>query len=76
MTVRPSPDFNWIAVSWGGPDEVVAGECSYCDAPLSDEEMPLIMWNEIGWCARFCEACQRRYFGMETLPDDAAEENS
>jgi hypothetical protein len=63
--ISPTRDFDWLAVSWGGPDEVVTGECSYCDAPLGEEEMPLILWNDAGWAARFCTVCQQRYWGLK-----------
>lgn len=64
VRLLPREGFNWMAVSWGAPDEVAARECSYCDAPIGDAEVPLIMWNSIGWCARFCEGCQRRWWGF------------
>lgn len=53
----------------GGPDEPPAEDCSYCDAPLGNEddpdyEIPLILWRAGGWCARFCIDCQRRWWGM------------
>ncbi len=63
--LRPAPGFDWTAVSWGGPDERVSDACSYCDAPIPDEDMPLILWNADGWCARFCEACQERWWGVQ-----------
>lgn len=70
MVIHPSKDFDWTQVSWGGPDEPVSETCSYCDAPLGDEyepdyEVPLIIWNKGGWCARFCIECQRTYWGVE-----------
>ena len=66
ITLRPSADFDWSAVSWGGPDEPAAEACSYCDAEIPEEDVPLILWNDAGWCARFCDACQRRWWGMQT----------
>ncbi len=71
--LTPRPGFNWQAVSWGGPDEPAAEDCSYCDAPIPDDSVPLILWNNASWCARFCEACQERWWGMtrlESLDDD------
>jgi hypothetical protein len=62
----PRPGFNWMAVSWGGPDEPIAEACSYCDALLDDEDVPLILWNNQGWSARFCDDCQRRWWGMSS----------
>jgi len=69
-TLRPLPGFNWMQVSWGAPDEVRTVRCSYCDSPLGDPEdedrdIPLILWNEADWCAEFCTACQRRWWGFE-----------
>jgi hypothetical protein len=60
----PAPGFNWLAVSWGGPDQPPTEHCSYCDAPLLDDEVPLILWQG-GWCARFCCQCCKTWWGME-----------
>jgi hypothetical protein len=54
-----------MAVSWGGPDEPASTTCSYCDAPIPDDDCPLILFNDLGWCARFCRACQVRWFGFQ-----------
>ena len=67
--LQPKPGFDWTAVSWGGPDQVRTDQCSYCEAPLGDPsdddyEVPLILWNPAGWCAEFCIACQRRWWGV------------
>jgi len=65
-TLRPLPGFDWMLVSWGGPR---AEACSYCEAPLADGGVPLILWNEDGWCARFCDDCQRKWWGLESCDD-------
>ena len=62
MSLKPSPDLNWMAVSWGGPDEPVAQACSMCDAPLKEDEPPLMVWNSEGWAASFCPDCQRKWW--------------
>lgn len=54
-----------MLVSWGAPDETRTEICSYCAEPLCDHEVPLIFWNRDGWCAEFCENCQRKWWGME-----------
>ncbi|HTI78930.1 MAG TPA: hypothetical protein VL614_00615 [Acetobacteraceae bacterium] len=64
-SLRPRQGFNWTAVSWGGPDEPMATTCSYCDAELDDDFVPLIIWNKDSWAAQFCEACCRTWWGME-----------
>lgn len=60
-----------MAVSWGGPDELVATECSYCDAPIPEDDMPLRIWNEDSWAAVFCRKCQKDWWGMTTFDDDS-----
>ncbi len=64
--LRPAEGFDWLAVSWGGPDQRVSVDCSYCDARIGDEEIPLILSNDLGWAARFCEACQRKWWGLRS----------
>jgi hypothetical protein len=63
--LRPAPGFLWMAVSWGGPDEVVSDRCSYCSELISDDDVPLMLWTKAGWMAQFCDACQRRWWGLE-----------
>ena len=63
-TLQPRPGFNWTQVSWGGPDEPGTETCSYCDAPLGEDDVPLMLWNEQSWCAKFCTECQRRWWGL------------
>jgi hypothetical protein len=70
VQLRPKPGFDPSLINWGGPDEPPSDECSYCDAPLPDPEspdydIPLTMWNQDGWCARFCAACMTRWWGFE-----------
>ncbi len=67
MQLRPKPGFNPLAVSWGAPDETVATECSLCDAPFGDGEVPLMFMREDGWVAQFCETCAFDWFGIERL---------
>ncbi len=71
MSLHTSPDFNWLRVSWGGPDQPQAEHCSYCDSPIGEDDVPLILWNKDGWAARFCDACQTRYWGLRHIPDEA-----
>jgi hypothetical protein len=58
--------FDPTLLSWGGPDEPAAEECSICDAPLGNDEepdyqIPLIIWREDGWCVRLCDTCTQRW---------------
>lgn len=62
-TLRPRPGFDPTRINWGAPDQTRTDRCSYCDAPFDDDAVPLILWNERGWCAEFCDACVREIFG-------------
>ena len=62
--LTPRAGFNWMAVSWGGPSEPLTRSCSYCDAELGEDDVPMIMWTSEGFCARFCVACQSRWWGL------------
>lgn len=67
--LQPTAAFDWDLVTWGAPDALIATECSYCAEPLHDEKVPLILISKDGWTARFCEACQRTYWGFQCLDD-------
>ena len=65
--MRPNARFNWMQVSWGAPDQIRTETCSYCDAPIDDESVPLIIWRADGWVGEFCEECQRQWWGMQSF---------
>lgn len=67
LSLQPAPGFDWLAVSWGAPDQQRTETCSLCDAPLGDDEVPLTISNAQGWLAEFCEGCQFRWWGVERL---------
>ena len=67
------PGFHWEQVRWRGPEETVAEQCSYCDAELSDDSIPLMLFKQDGSAARFCDECQERWFGIRSFPEEAAE---
>jgi hypothetical protein len=68
--LTPRPGFNPLLIRWGGPDEFVDENCSYCDQPIGEEEVPLRMWNEQHWTAQFCEHCMEVWFGMHSALED------
>ena len=51
------PGFDPLLLSWGGPNEPATLVCSICDAPLPEDDVPLILWREDGWWCRLCDAC-------------------
>jgi hypothetical protein len=68
--LRPRPGFNPMLVNWGGPDEPRTDRCSYCGDrfPLDEDGfVPLILWNEAGWTAEFCDHCQAAWFGVRSV---------
>ena len=56
MKLEPKPGFNPAQLNWGGPDEVVSDACSYCDAAIPEDAVPLRMWREDGWAVVFAIA--------------------
>ena len=71
--IAPRPGFDWLKVDWGAPDQARADRCSYCGDPFPADDdsgfVPLILGNEAGWVAEFCDHCQAAWFGIETFPD-------
>ena len=69
--LRPRPGFDPLKINWGGPDELVSDECSYCGDEIPEDACPLRMWNAEGWAAVFCDHCAAAWFGVQTFgPDD------
>ena len=64
MELQPLPGFDWSAVNWGRPDSPRSVLCSYCSAVLSEEDVPLIVWDKRHFTAQFCDACQAKWWGM------------
>lgn len=62
--LKPREAFDWGRVTWGRPDSPPSVLCSYCSASIGEEEIPLIMWNAEGYCARFCEKCMGTEWGF------------
>ena len=76
--LKANAGFDPERITWGRPDSVPSVLCSYCSAALDeDNEVPLIMWNQGGYAARFCERCMVTWFGFirrRFIPRDDAEE--
>jgi hypothetical protein len=70
MSLKPSAGFDWSHVTWGRPDSPRSVLCSYCSASLGDESVPLVMWKDDGHAAQFCDACQRKWFGLESFDNE------
>ena len=69
-TIKPRPRFDWKRVNWGAPDEPQSDDCSYCGAPIPEEDVPLRLWNDDGWAAVFCEPCMRQWWGFQSFDDE------
>ena len=63
--IKPRPGFDASRINWGRPDSPPSALCSYCSAVIPDDDVPLIMWNQASYAARFCEACMVTWFGFE-----------
>jgi hypothetical protein len=61
----PRRGFDWNHVSWGRPDSPRSALCSYCSAGIPEDSVPLILWTEDGHAAQFCDACQRKWWGLQ-----------
>jgi hypothetical protein len=46
---------------WSRPDSGIAPFCSVCMAHIGDDDVPVMIWNEKGGCAQFCEPCAQTY---------------
>jgi hypothetical protein len=60
--LEPTEGFDWSKLTWGRPDSVPSRLCSYCSASISDDEVPLIAFNDEGWTVRFCDKCIERWW--------------
>jgi hypothetical protein len=78
-TLSPLPGFDWSRVTWLAPDQpLIAPDaetevCSYCGGTISDDVVPLRMWNAAGWGAVFCDHCMTAWWGFILLDDDEPE---
>lgn len=50
-------------ISWGRPDSPRRALCAICHGALP--EVPLMMWDESGRCAQFCDDCVERCIEVE-----------
>lgn len=63
MMLTAKRGFNWMQVSWGGPDEPRSERCSYCEAVIAEDDVPLILTSRTGWVAQFCDDCCTKWWG-------------
>lgn len=53
--------FDPARLKWRGPLETVAMECSYCDAPFSDDDVPIRLWRSDSSAVALCDDCVKRW---------------
>jgi hypothetical protein len=63
-TLTPAREFDWSKVTWGRPDSVPSVLCSYCSASISEDEVPLILWDKRSFAAKFCKRCMQKWWGF------------
>ena len=42
---------------WSHPNSAITPFCSLCQAYIPDDTVPLMMWNDNGALAHFCDRC-------------------
>ena len=67
MTLRLKTDVERRLV-WSHPDSRIAPLCSVCFKHIPDDAVPLMMWNDKGACAQFCDDCQQIAFVVQKNP--------
>lgn len=70
----PRPGFDWNRVAWERSDAVPLDRCSYCGDAIEEDAVPLILFGEER-TARFCDHCQAAWWGIETFPDPADDDD-
>jgi hypothetical protein len=65
--IPPRKGFDWDHVAWSGPRSPAPALCSYCSAGIPEESIPLMLFKLDGACAKFCDNCQRKWWGIETF---------
>ncbi|MFZ1109889.1 MAG: hypothetical protein WAN43_16260 [Rhodomicrobium sp.] len=68
-TLSPKPGFDWTRLTWGRPDSPPSALCSYCSAPLSGNEVTLVLWDDKARRADFCDACQNTWWRFKSSDD-------
>lgn len=63
--IQPKAGFDWRKVIWGRPDAVVSPLCSYCSASFKESDVPLVMFKPDGHCAKFCDRCMKKWWGLQ-----------
>ncbi len=54
-----------LRINWQHRDEDI---CAYCDAPIPEDAVPLIVFQKRGaLAAKFCDRCAEECFGMRTF---------
>ena len=54
----------------GAPDSVPTVLCSYCSAVVPDDDIPLILWTDKGYSARFCKQCRKTWWGFREFDEE------
>jgi hypothetical protein len=72
--IKPKDGFDWTRVVWLAFTPINGEVCSYCEAKIPDEDVPLMLWrtpaivgDDTVFKATFCYACMKTWFGIETF---------
>lgn len=64
-SLTPKAGFDFKHIAWGRPDSPPSAICSYCSAGIGEDDVPLILWNDEGWAAQFCDDCMEKWWGLK-----------
>jgi hypothetical protein len=67
--LTPKDGFDWARVRWTGPYAPIDETCSYCNAAISDDCVPLRLWKDDSSAAVFCEGCMQTWWGFAPVDE-------
>ena len=62
--LQARPGFDWSMVRWDDAHAPARDDCSLCGVEISEDAVPLRMWNERGDGCVFCDHCAEKAFGL------------
>jgi hypothetical protein len=65
---RPNSDFDWKRVRWRTFRMEPPKRCGYCSNDLATDAPRIIVCDNAGYRAEFCETCMVTYWGGRTAP--------
>ena len=67
MSLAPKRGFDWSRVRWDAADAPQRDDCSYCGVAISEDAVPLRMWDQSGNACVFCDGCAHVWWGFQPV---------